>query len=88
MNTQDGSEAHLPQAQARNCSFGEPVPDYNSQMPSVYGRRACSTAQIPDAILHAPGTCLLPGRATSYLLDPVWGGAEKVVEFREHYELG
>lgn len=32
----NGPEAHLPQAQARNCSLGEPSPDYNSQMPSVY----------------------------------------------------
>lgn len=47
MNTQDGPETHLPKAQECDCSLREPPSDYNSQMPSAYGRRAYSTAQRP-----------------------------------------
>lgn len=46
-NRQDNPETHLPKAQECDCSLGEASPDYNSQMPSVYGRGAYSTTQRP-----------------------------------------
>lgn len=87
MNTQDDLETHLPKAQAWNCSLGEPLQTTTPRCPQFTADAPTPARSVPDAILHATGTCLLPVRATSYLLGPVWGGAEKVVEFRKHCEL-
>lgn len=70
------------------AASASPLQTTTPRCPRFTADEPAPARRIPDAILHAPGTCPLPVRATSYLLGPVWGGAEKVVEFREHCELG
>lgn len=88
-NTQDDSVANLTEAQAVNLAPASPLQTTIPRCPGFMAAAAAPPRGFPDAIfLHAPGTRPLPGRPTPYLLRLVWGGAEKVIEFREHCELG
>lgn len=60
-NTQDDSVANLTEAQGVNLPpTGEPPPDYNSQMPWVYGSQP---RQPHRAAFRMQSLCTLPGHA-------------------------